>query len=398
VTPGRPPRPRSVQPPIAAPSWRLVSTVIPPFQPLAAGGQTGLQCVTDAVCYSPGSGLHGDELYRTTDGGRSWHETSPVPMVLREGGYSFSCSNAETCGVIGNPDRRAAGQLATWAITTDGGVHWSRSTIPAPSGIPDPYAGRLVCADGRHCVVSASGSLTQGGVQTGTFLSTSDGGRTWTQASSVPAVPAGSVWTMSCNPDGSCLAVSLVNEDSHSGIVGLSTHDWGETWVAGPTAPTPDGGIVYASCGDASHCMLVFVGGPPKVPYEITTTSDAGLTWQVSGPPSGWLNMPTAVSCATGDDCWMAMSYYSGRNPAGAYSRPVIEETHDGGVSWSSIPLPVLKLPIADVLTLSCPPSGDGCMGIGNRKDHFLPPRNSRGKPKRLSGPLVVSNLPRADR
>jgi len=88
------------------------------------------------------------------------------------------------------------------------------------------------------------------------------------------------------------------------------------------------------------------------------------------------------------------MAYYSNSNPAGAYSMPVIEETRDGGASWSSIPLPKSKPPIADVLTLSCPPSGDGCMGIGNRQDHFVLPPLKKGKPVPLSGPLVISNLP----
>jgi hypothetical protein len=140
--------------------------------------------------------------------------------------------------------------------------------------------------------------------------------------------------------------------------------------------------------------MLVPLSGPSNAPYEIATTNDAGLTWQVSGPPAGWLNMPTAVSCASSDDCWIAMSNYDDSNAAGAYSSPTIEMTHDGGTSWSSISLPSSKPAIADVLTLSCPPSGDGCMGIGNMEDHFLSPIASNGTPKRLSGPLVISNLP----
>jgi hypothetical protein len=53
--------------------------------------------------------------------------------------------------------------------------------------------------------------------------------------------------------------------------------------------------------------------------------------------------------------------------------------------------LPQTTPATADVLTLSCPPSGDGCMAIGNGKDHFvLPP----GPPHQLSGPILLSNLP----
>jgi hypothetical protein len=104
-------------------------------------------------------------------------------------------------------------------------------------------------------------------------------------------------------------------------------------------------------------------GGSPSAPYEVITTSDAGATWQVSGPPAGWENMPTALSCATANDCWIAISTYDASSAAGTYSEPTIETTSDGGATWSSVDLPTVQPPIADVLTLSCPPSGDGCFG-----------------------------------
>jgi hypothetical protein len=47
---------------------------------------------------------------------------------------------------------------------------------------------------------------------------------------------------------------------------------------------------------------------------------------------------------------------------------------------------------MADVLTLTRPPTGDGCMAIGNPSDHFVPPTSGA-----QSGPLVISNLPGAN-
>jgi len=331
-------------------------------------------------------------MYRTTNGGRSWHETAPIAGLLQQYDSSFSCSNAETCAVVFVPNRLAAGTIAMVALTTDGGNRWSTSTVPSPTGISGAYRGRFACADGTHCVLSVGGT---GGL--GTFLTTADGGKTWSQATSVPAAPAGAVWTMTCDNDGSCLAVSAMGDKpSHHWIVGLRSDDWGMTWEAGPASIGNDSAILYASCADATHCMLVPSGAPSD--YEIVTTSDAGMTWQVSGPPTGWLNMPTTVACATGNDCWIAMSNYSSTNPDGSYSEPTIEQTHDGGASWSTIPLPKSRPPISDVLTISCPPSGDGCMGIGNRRDHFVMPiAVPKGRPvhlKPLSGPLVISNLP----
>jgi photosystem II stability/assembly factor-like uncharacterized protein len=382
---------QDLRPSDAGTSWRLVSSVSSPFRSLPPGGQIDLQCVTDVACYSPGFGSHGGELYRTNDGGQSWYQTTQIPMRL-DAYFSFSCSSAETCAVISSPAHLPVGGLAELAITNDGGATWSTSTIPSPAGISDAYVGSIVCVNGMQCVASVGGSPASVG-EAGTFLATTDGGRTWTQATSVPAA-AMSVRAMTCTSEGSCLAVSI-SVERPSAIVGLSSHDWGRTWVAGAPAAFDEGPLAPGvSCADATHCMVVSRGTPGR--YQIAVTSDAGLTWRVSGPPSGWLNMPTEVSCATGNDCWIALSDYDSDNPAGAYSHPDLEETHDGGRTWSSISLPPSKPPIADLLTLSCPPTGDGCMGIGNRQDHFVRPKTSNGRRKPLSGPLVISDLPQA--
>jgi hypothetical protein len=114
----------------------------------------------------------------------------------------------------------------------------------------------------------------------------------------------------------------------------------------------------------------------------------------VSSPPAGWRNMPTAVSCANANDCWIAMSTYKSNSPAGVYSGAAIKTTNDDGTTWTSMTLPSATPPIGDVVTLSCPPSGDGCMGIANLEDHSLSPSGSTSVP--FSSPLVISNLPAA--
>jgi hypothetical protein len=62
------------------------------------------------------------------------------------------------------------------------------------------------------------------------------------------------------------------------------------------------------------------------------------------------------------------------------------------------VALPATTPPISDVVALSCPSSGDGCMGIGNLQEHFSPPsRRSKRPPRPQSSPLVISNLPEAN-
>ncbi|HUZ39961.1 MAG TPA: hypothetical protein VMU68_01015 [Acidimicrobiales bacterium] len=387
-------------------SFRLVDVTTSPFRSLSPGATVGLQCVTDLVCYSPGASQ--EDFYQTTNGGLNWEQTAPLPNAADGQAwtlFSFSCPTVETCAIVYVPVGTTNNvSLAQFILTTDGGAHWTMSEIPVPTGYQNPSVGRFVCGDASHCVLSVSGDApTAGGTSSssppkriGMFLSTADAGQTWTQSTSAPSGPAAAVWTLNCDTGGSCLAVSALGSSPNSYIVGLRSDDWGLTWLAGAPSGSFDAAILYASCGDATHCMLV-PAGSPTTPYEIITTSNAGATWQVSGPPAGWENMPTAVSCANANDCWIAMSTYDVHSPAGAYSQPVIEATYDGGTTWSSVALPTATPPIADVLTLSCPSSGDGCMGIGNLRDHMLPPSGPAPPSQPQSGPLVISNLPGAD-
>jgi hypothetical protein len=60
----------------------------------------------------------------------------------------------------------------------------------------------------------------------------------------------------------------------------------------------------------------------PKTPYKIVTPSKAGATWQVSNPPGGWENLPSALSCANANDRWIAISTYDANSPARVCNQP----------------------------------------------------------------------------
>jgi len=395
------PAPSSSATPSGALSFRLVDVTTSPFRSLSPGATVGLQCVTDLVCYSPGASQ--EDFYQTSNGGLSWEQTAPLPNATDGQAwtlFSFSCSTVETCAIVYVPIGTTNNvPLAQFILTTDGGAHWTMSEIPVPTGYQNPSVGRFTCGDASHCVLSVSGDApTASGTSSssppqriGMFLSTADAGQTWTQSTSAPSGPAAAVWTLNCDTDGSCLAVSALGDSPNHYVVGLRSNDWGLTWQAGAPSDSFDAAILYASCGDTTHCMLV-PAGSPTTPYEIITTSNAGATWRVSSPPAGWENMPTALSCANADDCWVAISTYDAGSAAGVYSEPTINATHDGGATWSTVALPTARPPIANVLTLTCPPTGDGCMGIGNLSDHFVLPTSGA-----QSGPLVISNLPGAN-
>ncbi|HEY1831548.1 MAG TPA: hypothetical protein VGG38_15030 [Acidimicrobiales bacterium] len=366
-------------PKASAPGWRLVGFSSTPFRDLGTGqGQPGLQCMTDQICYAPGSGFPSDLIYKTVDGGQQWSPLAPFPTADKAAladlplGQNFECSSATVCFIVAG----TAGIL----LTADGGSSWTSIAPPVSTG----EMGQAWCADTQHCVISEVDSATH---SLSALATTVDGGTNWVTQ---PAPPGGGgPWELQCDLTGRCLALTQVQTTGTflTSVVALSSPSWGAAWTAGQPASIGRVAILYHSCADATDCMLVGINAS----YVIATTSNGGQTWQVSAPPAGWLNMPTAVGCAGQGACWIAMSLYDTKSPDGSYSHPVIESTTDMGQTWTPLSLPQTTPATADVLTLSCPPSGDGCMAIGNGKDHFvLPP----GPPHQLSGPILLSNLP----
>ena len=360
----------------ASPSWRLVSSATSPFRSLPPGAvpQPNVQCVSDSVCYSTGSN---DDaiLYRNTDGGQTWsHSTTPFSLTED----NLSCSAANTCAAVGMQQSADGVQSPTLATTNDGGQRWRTTIIPKPFGVPYPRYGAVSCVNSLRCVInvwSAKGQFY------GTFLTTADGGTSWTQGAVLSGTTSGAN-ALTCTTNGSCIELSQQ-------VVALHSDNWGATWQVGTPGIARGPGLFKQSCGDANHSIVFHVGGPDH--FEMSVTSDGGATWHTSGPPAGWLNTPTAVNCANGSDCWVAMSEYDVHSPLGGYSRPDIEMTRNGGATWSSIRLPSHQPAIADVLPLSCPPSGNGCLAVGNLADHMVLPKN-RNQP--LSGPFLLSSLP----
>jgi photosystem II stability/assembly factor-like uncharacterized protein len=346
--------------------WRLVSFDSAPFRDLGSGqGQPGLQCVSNSVCFSPpGPNFRAGQkypIYRTTDGGRQWKAVtyfSPASVEKLKG--DFNCANAETCSLIDS-----SGIL----LTADQGSTWRSITTP----VLTQHVGGLWCVNALRCLIREQTN----GVATG-FAVTSDGGVHWT-TQPAPPVP-GQPWTLTCDANGSCLEV-LSMDDS---LIAVSSATWGGPWKAHLPVAIERAAIVHSTCS-GTQCMFVLTG----TSYQIVTTSDGGLTWHVSGPPKGWLNTPTAVDCSNGNDCWIAL--YDSSNPAGAHSHPTIESTQTFGQSWTQVSLPKTTPPIADVLALGCTPSGDGCLAVGNGRDHFVLPKRPRTP---LSGPVLLSSLP----
>jgi hypothetical protein len=335
------------------------------FRHVGTGPQTdSLDCVTARVCYAWDSAAEGHGAERTSDGGATWRPVAALPDRRSLAGQNAdpSCPTAEMC--VGG-----AGGLAL-AVTTDGGGHWSIQSLPRPPGTSGASIDQVSCATAEKCVVHIRDNGS------GTFLSTSNGGKTWTAAAAIPPGAPRYLWLLRCDPDGRCIGVYPTGTNTNGGLLAMRSADNGRTWaISSAHAPATDTFMV--SCGDALHCMSVGDNGATM------TTSDGGVTWRERTAPSTWPSTATSVSCPAAGDCFIALA---DANTSG-YSRPVIEATHDGGSIWSPLPLPTVGgSPLALVYPLSCP-SPAGCIAMAATRQEY----EGAGAPGRR---VIISSLP----
>ena len=364
--------PWSSSPTANATSWHLIDLSGAQFRDLGSvEGLPRLECVTNQICYAPGYGPTQSirsSIYRTVDGGRNWTPSAPVPEAADGQTSSLRCTTADFCFFRGTTSDRIV-------LTNSGGASWSSVALPVTGGKTEG----VWCVSLLRCLV---GEGSRGTVNI--FAVTNDGGKHW---STQPApVIAGNPWNLTCDTNGRCLEVELGALNPRA-LTAMTSDSWGGPWVAAASQSIGPVAILYSSCADASHCLFVGLNSS----YEIITTSDGGRTWTVSEPPHGWSNIATAVGCSDVDRCWVATASYNTNSPDGAYSHPAIEATSNLGRTWTSESITNTNPAISDVLALSCPPSGDGCVGLGNGKDHFVLPNNRR---QPLSNPIILSNLP----
>jgi len=331
-------------PPGTSQHMELVVSASSPFRSVGSGPQTpALQCVTASVCYAWGLSPDGGGMERTSDGGTTWRPIAALPggrSLARDN--TWSCPTAETCMAV-------AGSRQI-AVTTDGGGHWRIESVPAPPDSSGAALDQVSCPTADKCVAHFADDGP------GAFLSTIDGGRTWTAAATVPRDSPRNLWLLRCDPDGDCIGLYPTGTNTDDRLAVLRSADHGRTWTA-YSVHLPPTEILLLSCGDARHCMAVTADG-----ITMTTTSDGGATWREAAAPSTWPGIATSLSCPAGLDCFIAAA---DTTPGLAgYDHPVVEATYNGGSTWTTISLPTVGgSPLVIVFPLSCP-SPAGCFGV----------------------------------
>jgi hypothetical protein len=356
-------------PPGTSQHMELVVSASSPFRSVGPGPQTpALQCVTSSVCYAWGLSPDGGGMERTSDGGATWRPIAALPAGRSLGqDNTWSCPTAEACIAVAG-----SRQLA---VTTDGGGRWRIESLPAPPGSSGAALDQVSCPTAEKCVVHFADHGP------GAFLSTVNGGRTWTAAAAIPRGSPKHLWLLRCDPDGDCIGLYPTGTNTDGGLAALRSADNGRTWTA-YSVHLPSTEILLLSCGDARHCMAVTADG-----ITMTTTSDGGATWREAAAPSTWPGVATSLSCATGLDCFIAAA---DTTPGLAgYDHPVVEATYNGGSTWTTISLPTVGgFPLVIVFPLSCP-SPAGCFGVAATAQEFAGSQMGRRE--------IISSFPLQD-
>ena len=267
----------------------------------------------------------------------------------------------------------ASGQQGTVVHTVDGGVHWTRDTIPGASAL-DVRAIAATSATTAHAISIADSSriyrTTDGGrtwsrrwsaTRKGTFLDairfwdakhgiamsdpldgkflllvTSDGGDSWSEVPAEripPALPGEGGFAAS----GSCLAVdgtSHVWIASGGAAVARVYHsaDRGQTWSVHETplrAGVTSAGIFSVAFRDARHGVIA--GGDYEKPSlrgrNLAATSDGGTTWTLTDSAAAPVGYRSAVAFVPG----------ARANTLIAVGLTGTDESRDGGRTWTRV-------------------------------------------------------------
>jgi photosystem II stability/assembly factor-like uncharacterized protein len=171
----------------------------------------------------------------------------------------------------------------------------------------------------------------------------------------------------------------------------LQNTDGGKNWQSSTIQAPEIVSTAMLHFLNASNGWLQVLGEPGSVgksglggrPLFIFQTTDGGQRWkQLASPNPKDIPDPSGISFSDMQTGWEA-----GDNPTASMSgtinnaQPLLVVTHDGGKTWKSQPLPVLRGVGKSDMVSTRPPVFFGKNGLLPVVDQIVPPRDSKSKP-----------------
>jgi photosystem II stability/assembly factor-like uncharacterized protein len=266
-------------------------------------------------------------------------------------------------------------------VSENAGVSWVTAAVPASTLPLDAVA----CASVSVCTAVARRPSNEAPGPAGTAaLHSTDGGRTWAP-SVVPSAVAG-LSTVSCTPDGFCLAggegIVTARSTGNPPPLLVASTDGGARWA---TVSVPTGFFAFGQvhttltvdtvrCTTGEHCILTGLLDGTKS-GDAFVTDNGGVTWTQStgwqAPDGGGPGVPSAVACPGPTTCVAVAMYYS-------FAEASVLVSDDGGRSWRYAPaeyaLPGLETAgssFSTLAALSCS-SSSACVIVGQGQRGWL--------------------------
>lgn len=322
-------------------TWRLTDDDLSgTWQQDISGPPSGyIDCPATSVCYlmsghypnaNADAPLLSESLYVTDDVGTNW---SVLPMPSGFAPTSLlSCGSANTCAAAGTYQGRPV-----FLTTTNGGHTFTMDPLPRGIGTLDA----LTCPSKQVCRGLAASAEKNKGFIDSMFLSTDDGGATFTEH---PIVTGLYMPSIACPSALECIAVGTNGVSGRSGSVGIAelTSDDGAQWSVG-AFPARFDVPVALSCANALDCSVIggiATSSSPGLTPNLASTTNGGKNWALDPIPA---DVPGAtfagLSCPSPEVCWASgsesVSQQIGDITNGGSS--MMLGTTDGGATWSKV-------------------------------------------------------------
>jgi hypothetical protein len=264
---------------------------------------------------------------------------------------AISCRSLTNCMAIGANFPQMATQMIAerW-----NGSHWSRLTMPKPSGVDNVANGGVACPSSGECVAVGVGYPAPS--SRGSFFPIAGywNGSRWT-AGRAAAAASGILGAVSCPAVRNCYAVGNYTPKGTSEAP-LIEHWNGAKWSR-QTAPSPRGAsfaiLLDVSCPSAKFCVAVGTDGSGVIIERWN-----GTRWSVSAPRSAPSAMLNGVSCLSASSCFAVGSNLTARGGS------LVERWN--GKTWSQSTTSVPRnASYPGLQSVSCV-SATHCLAVGN--------------------------------
>jgi photosystem II stability/assembly factor-like uncharacterized protein len=231
-------------------------------------------------------GSHAGFMYytgwRTADGGQTWTtvsfpQSAPVLFINERDGFSTDGANGP--------------RSATYA-THDGGMTWALLTVPLVGGSAVSPAFQMpVFSDDRNGVLAGAVADPSGGTASEVFYTTSDAGRSWSPAATVPNPDPQSSAQLAGVVNGKVWLAAFLRRGPIAGNTYTrlkTTQDGGRSWEWMP--PMFAGGFNMREISFASSTGWAIVIDAGCLGFKTTCFEDSGL-FQTVDAGAHWLEV-----------------------------------------------------------------------------------------------------------